>query len=90
MMSPSRIAIVVVFALVVCLGSAFTTPVSPSLGAQSVSSRFMGSTMKFVPRSSRTTTTRTKTKSQLNMFLGSDGGILGVGTPEVVRICVSL
>ena len=27
----------------------------------------------------------TTTSSQLNMFMGSDGGILGIGTPELVR-----
>lgn len=27
-----------------------------------------------------------KKETQLDMFMGSDGGILGVGTPEIVRI----
>ena len=37
-------------------------------------------TAPFSPRGSLSTTT-----TSLHMFMGSDGGVLGVGTPEVVR-----
>lgn len=30
---------------------------------------------------------RSSSSSSLTMFLGSDGGVLGVGTPELVRFC---
>lgn len=30
-----------------------------------------------------------KRETKLDMFMGSDGGILGVGTPELVRIIVT-
>lgn len=36
---------------------------------------------------SRSASTSTSSATQLNMFMGSDGGILGIGTPELVRRC---
>jgi len=57
----------------------------------SCSSQFLGNRIRFIPPQKRKLTTRTKqrrssTSSSLQMFLGTDGGILGVGTPEVFTI----
>ena len=57
------------------------------------SSRFLGQGMRLVVNNknnrNRKQTQRQTTKSQLNMFMGSDGGILGVGTPEVVSVLLT-
>ena len=55
------------------------------------SSRFLGQGMRLVVNNNRNRkqTQRQTTKSQLNMFMGSDGGILGVGTPEVVSVLLT-
>jgi hypothetical protein len=50
----------------------------PSFVSKTQSSRFMGQSMKLVP------VPRRANKSTMNMFLGSDGGLLGIGAPEVV------
>jgi hypothetical protein len=60
----------------------------PTLGLSSPHSRFLGRSITLVPKSQRgTSTTKGKCKTStasLSMFLGNDGGILGVGTPELV------
>jgi hypothetical protein len=46
--------------------------------------RFIGGgSFRLEPRSTRNRK-QSSSKTSLNMFLGSDGGILGIGTPEVV------
>lgn len=50
-----------------------------------VNSRFMGRTMTFQQRS-QVKKVRNNGRGNVGMFLGSDGGILGVGTPELVSI----
>lgn len=57
-------------------------------------SRFMGRTMTLVPKTSyHNNDNRIHRKgSQMNMFLGTDSGILGVGAPEIVShsFCTNL
>jgi len=61
-----------------------TRSISRASTAQS-SSGFMGRTVRFIPPSSKPIATSRKSSStELSMFMGSDGGILGVGAPEVV------
>lgn len=43
----------------------------------------MGRTMTFQPNS-QVKKVNTNRRGNVGMFLGSDGGILGVGTPEIV------
>jgi len=45
----------------------------------------MGRTMTFQQRS-QVKKVRNNGRGNVGMFLGSDGGILGVGTPELVSI----
>lgn len=37
-----------------------------------------------VPSSYQTSQARSRPSTALNMFMGSDGGLLGIGTPELV------
>mmetsp|Transcript_9058 Transcript_9058/g.12074 ORF Transcript_9058/g.12074 Transcript_9058/m.12074 type:complete len:398 (+) Transcript_9058:152-1345(+) len=63
-----------------------TRSISRASTAQS-SSGFMGRTVRFIPPSSKPIATSRKSSStELSMFMGSDGGILGVGAPEVALI----
>jgi hypothetical protein len=54
-------------------------------------SRFLGTQMRFTPHNPKrnhvqsSRRSKSSSSSSLHMFLGSDGGILGVGTPELVR-----
>lgn len=50
-----------------------------------VSSRFMGRTMTFQPNY-KVKKVNSNRRGNVGMFLGSDGGILGVGTPEIITI----
>lgn len=52
------------------------------------SSRFLGRTVTFSPRRSvqAKQPPRARAASSLSMFMGSDGGLLGVGAPEVATI----
>jgi hypothetical protein len=62
-----------------------------SLGRpSSTQSQFMGRTMTLVPNSSsyRRHETKNRKGSQMNMFLGTDSGILGVGAPEIVSLII--
>ena len=51
-----------------------------AFGSKAHSSRFMGKGMRLVQKSTASSSKSTTT----TMFLGSDGGILGIGAPEVV------
>lgn len=44
----------------------------------------MGRTLTFQPTTTHAKRENRKKAAQLSMFLGSDGGILGIGAPEVV------
>ncbi len=81
--------------LVVDARSSSQIPLAFSLSSSHGANRLLSS--KFTPRhfcqlpSSSSALSRMKPRSTsastgLNMFMGSDGGILGIGTPEVVRL----
>eukprot|EP00559_Dactyliosolen_fragilissimus_P008903 CAMPEP_0184860940 /NCGR_PEP_ID=MMETSP0580-20130426/5727_1 /TAXON_ID=1118495 /ORGANISM="Dactyliosolen fragilissimus" /LENGTH=458 /DNA_ID=CAMNT_0027358225 /DNA_START=73 /DNA_END=1449 /DNA_ORIENTATION=+ len=58
-------------------------PISVNIQSQS---QFMGRAFtlsRSTRRTSKTSSSNRNSKSELNMFLGNDGGILGVGAPEV-------
>lgn len=81
----------VVLALSATLSSvdAFTSLSSRSshgAGLQQVNSRFMGRVTTFKRRDQNVQSQNHRKGTELGMFLGNDGGILGVGAPEVVRI----
>lgn len=54
------------------------------VATRQISSSFSGA--RFVQVHHRApASSRGNMKSELNMFMGSDGGVLGIGTPELVR-----
>lgn len=59
---------------------------SHGAGLQQVNSRFMGRVTTFKSRDQNVQRQNHRKGTELGMFLGSDGGILGVGAPEVVRV----
>lgn len=79
-----------VLATVICLGAPFVSFAFVSETNSLVTSRsqqFSRQSPAFLPPStpfSIAKTTKQQSPTQLN-FMGSDGGILGIGTPEVVR-----
>lgn len=79
--SSSRTALVAL--LIMCLGSvvvdAFVSPGVARLATQQPP----GWTL--TPRQPQHQNPRTGSITELNMFMGSDGGVLGIGTPELVR-----
>jgi Sec-independent protein translocase protein TatA len=65
--------------------TAFISNGSQNLQKQT-QSRFMGNTMKLIPTTKITASSNKKNMrkgTELGMFLGNDGGILGVGAPEI-------
>ena len=66
------------------ISSSRNTPAFASfpVATRQLSSSFSGA--RFV-KVHRAPASRSTMKSELNMFMGSDGGILGIGTPEIVR-----
>lgn len=83
-MTMTTITLRIVPAVVIGFVILFTTAASAFSITQSSSSRFMGQRMKLVQKPSPSR--QTKPSALTTMFLGSDGGLLGVGAPEVVRI----
>ena len=83
-MTMTTITLRIVPAVVIGFVILFTTTASAFSITQSSSSRFMGQRMKLVQKPSPSR--QTKPSALTTMFLGSDGGLLGVGAPEVVRI----
>ncbi len=51
-----------------------------------VESNFMGRSMRLSQRPTTKKSSNSRKGTELGMFLGTDGGILGVGTPEVVSV----
>jgi hypothetical protein len=56
----------------------------PRISARSTNSKFMGRTMTLNTNTYRRHEHYNRKGSQMNMFLGTDSGILGVGAPEIV------
>mmetsp|Transcript_12003 Transcript_12003/g.24369 ORF Transcript_12003/g.24369 Transcript_12003/m.24369 type:complete len:105 (+) Transcript_12003:273-587(+) len=84
-MEMTRILLLVVLAtasLTTTTCWAFTGPTSKC--AKQAHSGFLGRRTTLLAPSSGSDSRSSRGGSSLNMFLGSDGGILGVGAPEVV------
>mmetsp|Transcript_28406 Transcript_28406/g.39924 ORF Transcript_28406/g.39924 Transcript_28406/m.39924 type:complete len:372 (-) Transcript_28406:387-1502(-) len=60
--------------------------VQPGSLSQAKCSQFQGKQLHFVPRPVARRQQTSSKGTELNMFMGSDGGILGVGGPEVFTI----
>lgn len=88
MKTASHLRLGLVASLLGCLSSMISssrnTPAFASfpVATRQLSSSFSGA--RFV-KVNRAPASRSTMKSELNMFMGSDGGILGIGTPELVR-----
>lgn len=82
-------------ALLVALMARTTTCFVPLSPPSAASSRFLGNSMRLIPSSSSKTkntacsttgSAKQKSSAMKMSFLGSDGGLLGIGAPEVVRV----
>lgn len=65
-----------------CLGAPLSTLAFVSNVQRPSAAKPLSSRTSFLPPMRRTPTS---SNTQLSMFMGSEGGILGIGTPELVR-----